>query len=293
MAEHDPSRRGKSPAWSMYAKDWLSSEDVTRMPPQAEGLYIRLLNLSWDNEGLPTEPEAVKELAGLKYARCWKTAWPPVRRKFVERNGRLVNLRQEKEREKQRMRAKQAQAAADARWEEERRLASIKDASVYADASPPHGSEHMRTSAGPGAPPQSLAVASAVADASALPKSTAAAAPGARPLDYATRCCLAVNHVLDQQLASTFVSLVPNVERPTAAAWEAAGIPIELAETTLAELAGRFPNARGRQPKSLGYFTAALHEAHAKGQGQRSGGFLSPGDHARAEADRMEREAAK
>lgn len=114
------------------------------------------------------------------------------------------------------------------------------------------------------------------------------------PLDYATRCCLAVNRVLEQQLAGAYTTLVANVERPTARAWEAAGIPIDLAEATLTELSGRFPNGRGRQPQSLGYFTAALHEAHAKARGHAAGAaFVSPGDRARARADELEREGVK
>lgn len=113
-----------------------------------------------------------------------------------------------------------------------------------------------------------------------------------QPLDYVTRCCVAVNHVLEQQLAGAFAPLVPQVERATAQAWAAAGIPIEFAETTLTDLSARFPNGRNRQPQSLGYFTAALHEAHARRQGQDAGAVpLSSADRAQATLARMEREA--
>lgn len=115
------------------------------------------------------------------------------------------------------------------------------------------------------------------------------------PLDYATRCCLAVNRVLEQQLAGAFSPLVANVERPTARAWESAGIPIELAEQVLAELSGRFPSDRGRQPKTLGYFTAALHEAHAKQQAAGGPAATEP-DYLRmrraAEAERQREQEA-
>jgi len=114
-----------------------------------------------------------------------------------------------------------------------------------------------------------------------------------RSLDYALRCCAAVNGVLDRQLAGGYARLYPNVERPTAAAWQAAGIPIEFAEATLAELAGRFPNGRSKQPNSLGYFTAALHEAWTSGPAATGMPALSPGDRARARAAELEREAAK
>lgn len=145
----------KSPAWSIYAKEWLSSEAVALMPPEAEGLFIRLLNLSWDNGGLPSDPEAVKDLAGRKYARVWKTAWPPVRQKFVERGGRLVNPRQEEERAKQEERRAQRTKAATERWEKERQ----KDAHAYAHADQPY----MRDVCEPVSSPQSIAFAVASA----------------------------------------------------------------------------------------------------------------------------------
>lgn len=319
MTDRREAERRKSPAFQMYPKDWLSSEDVTLMPPEAEGLFIRLLMISWDNNGLPTNPEGVKELAGRKYARCWARAWPPVRKKFVERNGRLVNPRQEIEREKQRTRAAQAKEAAELRWEEERQRREaaagrpvkegVGGANAYPNASGSHALPHMPTPCEPASvshapahglphgPEQCIAVASAsaVAGASAsAPPTATAAARDPRALDYVTRCCVAVNRVLEQQLAGAYAVLVPNVERATAKAWEAAGIPIDVAEQVLAELAARFPNERGRQPQSLGYFTAALHEAHSKQQAANGTATRAPtssADRAKATLERMEREA--
>lgn len=100
-------------------------------------------------------------------------------------------------------------------------------------------------------------------------KPTAAAAGGG--LDYATRCVIAVNRVLEQRLAGAFSVLTPDAERTTAEAWDAAGIPIALVETTLTEVAARFPNARGRQPRALSYFTSAVQEAFARAQGRAAG----------------------
>lgn len=127
-----------------------------------------------------------------------------------------------------------------------------------------------RTVHGQSKPGPALAVQCSAVQSSPIQDSKQQQPPPPK-LDYVTRCCVAVNVVLERKLAGAFAPLVPNVERPTATAWEAAGIPIELAEATLIELAGRFPNVRGRQPQSLGYFTAALHEAFAK---QREG--MSP-----------------
>lgn len=158
--------RRKSPAFSMYPKDYLSSEDITLMSPAAEGLYNRCLMLSWDNGGLPVEPANVLKLVGTKFAKCWKSAWPQVRKKFVERGGRLVNLRQEQERERQQLRSKQAKQAASQRWEDQRDLLLTKDADADANAS----ESHMRTPVTEHGPPQSLAVAVADKSKPAAPK---------------------------------------------------------------------------------------------------------------------------
>lgn len=104
---------------------------------------------------------------------------------------------------------------------------------------------------------------SAVQSSPILSSPKTAAAPR---LDFATRCVIAVNQVLDQQLAGAFSSLVADVERPVAEAWEAEGIPIETAEMVLRETTARFPTPRGRQPHSLRYFDAAVREAGAKAQ---------------------------
>lgn len=161
----------KSPAFSMYPKDWLASEDIALMPPEAEGLFVRLLMIAWDNHGLPTEADAVRKLAGTKYVRVWKTAWPPVRKKFVKRGGRLVNLRQEHEREKQADRAKKATEAANSRWD-----TTSPDANASA--------KHMRKPSSPVAPEQSLAVAVAVASTSPKSKTTTKpSAPQKAPRD--------------------------------------------------------------------------------------------------------------
>jgi uncharacterized protein YdaU (DUF1376 family) len=157
---------GKSPAFSIYPKDWLASEDIALMPPEAEGLFIRLLMIAWDNRGLPTDADAVRKLAGTKYARVWKTAWPPVRKKFVERSSRLVNLRQEQERDKQTERAKKAAEAAKSRWDNNR-----PDANASA--------KHMLAPSSVVEPKQSLAVAVASASTKPTTKPSAPKAPGA------------------------------------------------------------------------------------------------------------------
>lgn len=84
-------------------------------------------------------------------------------------------------------------------------------------------------------------------------------------LDYATRCVIAVNQELERLLAGSYRSLVATVEAPIAAAWEAAGIPIALAEQVCRDRTATFRSTPlNRQPNTLRYFDAAVREAAAK-----------------------------
>lgn len=86
-------------------------------------------------------------------------------------------------------------------------------------------------------------------------------------LDYATRCTIAANQALEQLLAGAYRPLVATVEQSTAAAWEAAGIPVELAAQVVAERTAAFRSTVfNRQPNTLRYFDAAVREAAAKVQ---------------------------
>src|SRR2546421_641900 len=64
---------------------------------------------------------------------------------------------------------------------------------------------------------------------------------GGRPtLDYAPRCVIAGKAGLEGLLAGAYQPLVAAVERPAAAAWALAGIPVELAERVIAERTALF-----------------------------------------------------
>lgn len=80
----------KPPAFQFYAKDWLSSSSVRVMGWAAKGLFIELLALCWDNEGLPLDPSSVRKMTRMA-SQTWKALWPEVRDKFEEVNGRLWN----------------------------------------------------------------------------------------------------------------------------------------------------------------------------------------------------------
>jgi hypothetical protein len=80
----------KPPAFQFYAKDWLSSSNVRIMSWSAKGVFIELLALCWDNEGLPLDQKVLRRMAGVA-PQTWKIVWPQVRPQFSEINGRFWN----------------------------------------------------------------------------------------------------------------------------------------------------------------------------------------------------------
>lgn len=90
-------RRSKPPGFTFYVKDWLASERVALMSGCAEGLYIRLLSLCWDNESLPADEGALMALAP-KHRRCWGRCWPQVAPCFEKRGDRLHHLKLDSQR---------------------------------------------------------------------------------------------------------------------------------------------------------------------------------------------------
>ncbi len=77
-------------SYPWYIKDWLLSEARLTMTLEERGLYRDLLDHFFDQGSLP-----VNEAALLRMAACdpkeFRRAWPTVRTKFEERDGRLYN----------------------------------------------------------------------------------------------------------------------------------------------------------------------------------------------------------
>ena len=115
--------------------------------------------------------------------------------------------------------------------------------------------------------------------------------------DYATRCCIAVNGVLEQRLAGVYRTLTPGEHGDQAALWEAAGIPVDLAVEVLRARAWDFhATPLNRQPHTLRYFDAAVREAWAKRQAEGGpAGLLTDADRMRAAAaaEREREQAAR
>lgn len=94
----------KSPAFSFYPADWLSSPRVTAMTPEEEGAYIRLLCYAWGNSdcSLPDDDQILASLSRL--GERWNTCSTKLKNCFTARAnkpGKLFNERLLEERKKQ------------------------------------------------------------------------------------------------------------------------------------------------------------------------------------------------
>jgi uncharacterized protein YdaU (DUF1376 family) len=88
----------KSPAFSFYAKDFLSG--TARMSLQEVGAYIRLLSYAWDDGNIPNDANERARLMVCSKAQE-RELWKKVGLKFVLRGDVYINERLEEERRKQ------------------------------------------------------------------------------------------------------------------------------------------------------------------------------------------------
>jgi uncharacterized protein YdaU (DUF1376 family) len=93
--------KAKSPAFQMYASDFLSSDAVAVMSAEAIGVYFLLLLRDWKHGGLPDD-HAKLAIWGKVTPRKFARLWPVISPEFERReDGRLYNPRLEEERGKQ------------------------------------------------------------------------------------------------------------------------------------------------------------------------------------------------
>lgn len=122
------SKRTTSPAFQFYPESWFASSKVKRMSHTEKGIYIDLLAQCWLDNGLPTDLKQIAALVGMPVARFQKV-WigGALSECFVERGGRLVNNRQEKERKKQQeFKRRQSDNAAHG-WQRRRNAVALPD----------------------------------------------------------------------------------------------------------------------------------------------------------------------
>lgn len=77
-------------SYPWYIKDWLLSEARLTMTLEERGLYRDLLDHFFDQGSLPVNESALLRMAACD-AKEFRRAWPAVRPKFEERDGRLYN----------------------------------------------------------------------------------------------------------------------------------------------------------------------------------------------------------
>jgi uncharacterized protein YdaU (DUF1376 family) len=95
-------KRTTSPAFQFYPESWFSSSKVSAMSHTERGIYIDLLARCWLDHGLPTDIRRIAALVHIppaRFERIWSSG--ALCECFVERGGKLVNPRQERERQKQ------------------------------------------------------------------------------------------------------------------------------------------------------------------------------------------------
>lgn len=77
-------------SYPWYIKDWLLSEARLTMTLSQRGLYRDLLDHFFEQGSLPANEAALFRMAACDL-REFRSAWPVVRTKFEERDGRLYN----------------------------------------------------------------------------------------------------------------------------------------------------------------------------------------------------------
>jgi len=114
-----PKSKEPSPAYQMYAKEWLSCSDVMLMEAHQEGAYIRLINYDWVNDGILNNPRVLSQLG-----RIPESDLDIVVNKFIDhpkKPGYLSHPRVQKERKKQanfkKEKSKAGKAGAKKRWQ--------------------------------------------------------------------------------------------------------------------------------------------------------------------------------
>jgi len=111
----------EAPAFQLYAATFFI--DTAEWSVDEVGIYWRLLEAQWCNGSLPDNITRLSRVAGCSPQKFQK-AWGQIAIKFTQNgDGRLINLRLEKEREKQRnyreLQAEKGKRGAEKRWGED------------------------------------------------------------------------------------------------------------------------------------------------------------------------------
>jgi uncharacterized protein YdaU (DUF1376 family) len=108
---------------------------MQRMTNEVEGIYRRLLDHSWLEDGLPEDLDEVQPLCKVTSKKKFQQIWMKLDPLFPQGpDGKRRNPRQERERAKQQKNSRVRREAADARWAAERaRLHELNRRFAYAN----------------------------------------------------------------------------------------------------------------------------------------------------------------
>lgn len=136
-------RNQKSPAYQWYPSDAAIDGDYQALADDERGIFHRLLDFAWMNDGIPADVGEVARILQRRRALVDRW-WPRLSRMFVSHSSkvdRLVNKRQERERASQaenRERRKAASVRANAvRWSESEHDRSPIGTESDSDSIPP------------------------------------------------------------------------------------------------------------------------------------------------------------
>lgn len=109
-------KKPQSPAFQFYPDDFLGSPSVAVMTPTEIGVYVLLLCMDWNGNGISYNPKLLARYCRMSEAE-FVEAWAVVGPCFVERDGKWYNPRLERERDKQAKFSARQSAAAAMRWQ--------------------------------------------------------------------------------------------------------------------------------------------------------------------------------
>lgn len=91
----------REPAALWFGSDFYEDEQVLQMDYEQQGVYQRLLWISWRNVGIPSDPVVLAKMLGLPAKRFAAQIWPAIAPCWSADSGRLIQKRQEEERARQ------------------------------------------------------------------------------------------------------------------------------------------------------------------------------------------------
>lgn len=88
----------RDPAALWFGSDFYEDEQVLQMDYEQQGVYHRLLWISWRNGGIASDPSTLAKMLAVPVRRFLRRIWPAIAPCWTSDGDRLVQKRQEEER---------------------------------------------------------------------------------------------------------------------------------------------------------------------------------------------------